>query len=200
MRKNSVDSSGLPVLALGVCWVATLAVQSATSSKTIEAQIQQGIETQNSFKVQSVTCPKELWHFTQRSWECIGKLPSSETFAIEVSQNQQGRVQWEIPQSKVVLNLAQLEEHFQTTLKSQTGVLPTVHCGDFYRLNQPGDRFQCKVLRKNQSSLIVVTVDDARNVSWQEVLPDLASQPRSTTPSSTMAVSLTSLSPAISSK
>jgi len=44
-----------------------------------------------------------------------------------------------------LLNLAILEAHFQEEIASELGVQATIDCGSTYRVNRPGDSFECAV-------------------------------------------------------
>ncbi|NET33086.1 MAG: DUF4333 domain-containing protein [Cyanothece sp. SIO1E1] len=146
---------------------------------TIEAAIQAEIEQQGRrLSVRFVDCPENIQPKAEGHFRCVAELEKPEgTFAIHVTQqDSQGSVTWEIPNSKVMLNLERLEHRFQETLSQEVGILPmpTIDCGDTYRANQPGDAFECDVVGNvtdgaDRLEAILVRADAQGNLQWQEI-------------------------------
>jgi hypothetical protein len=90
-------------------------------------------------------------------------------------QDENGTITWEIPNSKKVLNLTRLETYFQRELAGETQSTPVVLCGEArYRLNKPGDRFECEVMNATTASQeeierIIVQINARSDVDWQQV-------------------------------
>ena len=82
---------------------------------------------------------------------------------------------WDVPSSKVLINLASLEEKIQEDIKDAVGKRLAVDCGDTYRVNQRGDTFECDVVGAGTVSsgrvvAILVKVAGDSNLEWQEVI------------------------------
>lgn len=150
----------------------------------IAVKIQTELGQRENLPVQTVTCPKAIALAPQSTFQCTGELESGAPFVVEVTQTERPEdVQWKVPNSKGILNLGDLEKHFQTTIGAETAAVPVVNCGDNYRLNRAGDRFECRVLNgilsdQTRVEKVVVTIDAEQNVSWQQVRqPLVAAQP-----------------------
>ncbi len=127
--------------------------------------------------VNDVNCParKSAEHVLR----CEVELESGQYTPVIVQSLAPGemdeRPTWEIPNSRALLNMRLLEDIFQAELRQETNGLPVVMCGRSpYRLNQPGDRFECRVRNgrlghDKRIERIVVTVDSQQNLAWQQV-------------------------------
>jgi len=146
----------------------------------VETQIQSQLSSQKGISLKAVLCPQKVIVAKDASFTCIGELNPTGTFPINVTQlDAQGTVKWQIPNSKGLLNLSLLETEFGKAIASDAGIgIPGIDCGGDYRVNKPGDRFECQVINaqpiregQNQSLLtsVVVSLDDAGNVSWQQI-------------------------------
>lgn len=148
-------------------------------SEQIASNIQAELEQAADLSVESVTCPEAIALEPESTFRCTGELASGSTFVIDVTQTDQpGQVSWKVPSSKGLLNLGDLEQHFQKELASETVAVPVVNCGSNYRPNQIGDRFDCRVINgilSDQTKIekITVTVDAQQNVTWQQVRQQL---------------------------
>ncbi|NJN87721.1 MAG: DUF4333 domain-containing protein [Leptolyngbyaceae cyanobacterium SL_7_1] len=143
--------------------------------RQVEAAIQQDIEGRGGIPVKSVECPGKMPIAVGEVFQCQGELAPAGEFIVTVEQQDDyGNVAWDIPSSKGLLNVTKLEALFQEQLGAETESPPVVNCGGVYRVNVPGDSFECKVLNattKTQARIeaILVKVDTQGNVSWQQV-------------------------------
>jgi hypothetical protein len=143
--------------------------------RQVEAAIQQDIEGRGGIPVKSVECPRKMPIAVGEVFQCQGELAPAGEFTVTVEQQDEyGNVAWDIPSSKGLLNVTKLETLFQEQLGAETESPPVVNCGSVYRVNVPGDSFECKVLNattKTQARIeaILVKVDPQGNVSWQQV-------------------------------
>ncbi len=142
----------------------------------IEASILSDIQRQEGITVQDLTCPETVAIAVEDEFFCTGTLePEGESFFVRVEQqDEQGNVFWEVPNSGGLLNLTQLEDHFQTTIQDEIGLETTVDCGGIYRLNQPGESFECRVLNaeiveQRRLEVIQITLDRNGDVNWQQI-------------------------------
>lgn len=163
---------------------------------TVESQLQAELSQQQGITLKSVSCPSHVAIAPTTSFTCTGNLIPAGSFPIVATQGtEQGAITWEIPSSKGLLNLAQLEATFQDAIASETGTQLNIDCGGSYRVNKPGDRFECPVtapttISQGESKLLLVNVtvnvDDQGNVSWQQIRRQQAIA-RATPPSATNA-------------
>lgn len=185
------------VLWAGICTVVLSACGKTLDSQKIEATIKTGIEKQGNFALKSVSCPNQIRLGVGQAFECVGEIDSERRFLITATQqDDQGNIQWQVPNSKGLLNLAKLATYFQQTMQRQLGRQFTIDCGGIYRVNKPGDRFQCQVIKlpkqsaagkaptqqvtektpaitqkgdKFQPDFILVQIDAQGDISWQQV-------------------------------
>lgn len=144
----------------------------------VEAQIQ--AELEQSVPLSAVVCPERVAIAPDTSFTCTGELDPQGTFPIAVTQtDEQGSIEWEVPNSKGLLNLATIESEIEAAIATETnGSEPQLDCGGAYRINLPGDSFECKVadvvpVQAGQTETlllnVVVTLDPQGNVTWQQV-------------------------------
>ena len=164
-------------LALGA--LALSACGNRLDNTAVEAAIQADIERQGRrLSLLAVRCPTDVTRQAGAYFRCVGELDPEGTFTINVTQqDDQGNVTWEVPNSKVMLNLPKVEETIQQGLSEVYGRRALIDCGTAtYRVNQPGDRFQCQVvggLETGGGSLesVLVSIDPDGDLSWQELQP-----------------------------
>lgn len=143
----------------------------------VEDLIQTDLERQGRrLALREVRCPRDVVPQAGAFFRCVGELDPEGTFTINVTQqDNQGTVTWEVPNSKVILNLAKVEAGLQQGLAEALGQRALVDCGEaIYRVNQPGDRFECRVVGgltdgDDSISAILVTINATGNLNWQEL-------------------------------
>ncbi|MEA5463236.1 hypothetical protein VB741_05805 [Leptothoe sp. PORK10 BA2] len=143
----------------------------------IEAIIQNDIERQGRrLSLKSVICPNRVEKQAEAYFRCVGELPDGGQFTINViQQDDQGTLSWDVPSSKVLINLASVEETIQDETKEALGKRLAIDCRDAYRVNQRGETFECDVVgagtvAAGRVESVMVTVDRDGNLGWQEVL------------------------------
>ncbi|MBE9135937.1 DUF4333 domain-containing protein [Nodosilinea sp. LEGE 07088] len=143
----------------------------------VEAAIKADIERQGRrLSIDSVLCPSDITRQAEAYFRCVGELSPEGSFTVNViQQDNQGNVTWEVPNSKALLNLPKIEDSIQQGLSQAYGKRAQIDCGtSTYRVNQPGDRFECQVvgsLETDTSTIesVLVKVDSDGNLSWQEL-------------------------------
>ena len=142
----------------------------------IETAIQGDIERQgHRLQLQGVQCPRHIPRQAEGYFRCVGELKSGGQFTVNVTQqDDQGTVEWDIPNSAMLLNLGKVEADIQTTLTQTLGQRAVVDCGDLYRLNQPGDLFECRVVGgievgAERVETVLVKITPAGDLTWHEV-------------------------------
>ncbi|MDX2240301.1 MAG: DUF4333 domain-containing protein [Leptolyngbyaceae cyanobacterium bins.302] len=195
------------VLWLGVGAIAI--VGCSNDSQKIAAQIQQDITANGGTSLKTVTCPSGVKPEPGKTFECVGEMDNGYTFTITVQpQDDKGTAfTWDVPHAKGLVNVPKLESVIQENLSTEIGSKPTVACGGIYKAVKPGEGFECQITYKllkpapkpaksakgkpakaekpiavTQTEKVTVTTDDSGNVSWQRVLPQIATKPK---PSST---------------
>ncbi|ESA34491.1 hypothetical protein N836_16480 [Leptolyngbya sp. Heron Island J] len=143
----------------------------------IEADIQDDIERQGRrLTLKDVICPNRVVKQAEAYFRCVGELPAGGQFTINViQQDDQGTVIWDVPSSKVLINLAALEEKIQAEIREAVGKSLVVNCRDTYRINQRGDSFECDVvgdgtIAAGRVESVLVKVNGESNLEWQEVI------------------------------
>ncbi|MBE9069938.1 DUF4333 domain-containing protein [Leptolyngbya cf. ectocarpi LEGE 11479] len=143
----------------------------------IEADIQDDIERQGRrLTLKDVICPNRVVKQAEAYFRCVGELPDGGQFTINVTQqDDQGTLDWDVPSSKVLINLASLEEKIQAEIRDAVGKSLAVDCRDTYRVNQRGDSFECDVVgagivAAGRVESVLVKVNGQSNLEWQEVL------------------------------
>ncbi|PSN16531.1 hypothetical protein C7293_02150 [filamentous cyanobacterium CCT1] len=179
-RRNPTFRVMLSKSLLGLLGLGTLGLTACSNrlnTADIEANIQADIERQGRrLTLREVRCPDDVSRQAGAYFRCVGELDPEGTFTINVTQqDDQGNVTWEIPNSTVMLNLPTVEDTIQQGLSQAFGKRALVDCGTaIYRINQPGDRFQCQVvggLETGASTIdsVLVRIDPDGNLSWQEL-------------------------------
>ncbi|MGB3309240.1 MAG: DUF4333 domain-containing protein [Nodosilinea sp.] len=161
---------GLAALGLSAC-------SNRLNTADIEANIQADIERQGRrLSIGAVRCPSDVSPQAGAYFRCVGELEPEGTFTINVTQqDSQGNVTWDVPNSKVLINLPTVEDTIQQGLSQAFGQRAPIDCGTAtYRVNQPGDRFQCQVvggLETGSSTIdsVLVRIGPDGNLSWQEL-------------------------------
>jgi len=142
----------------------------------IEATIKADLERQgHRLSLQDVRCPNQVPRQANHYFRCVGELDSEGTFTINVvQQDNQGTVEWEVPNSKAMLNLVTVEARIAEELGQVVGQRALIDCGHTYRANQPGDRFECQVVGeltdgRDRIDAVLVMAESDGNLSWQEL-------------------------------
>lgn len=167
----------LGLLALGALGLTACGNRLDTAST--EATIKADIERQGRrLSLQAVRCPSDVTRQAEVYFRCVGELDPEGTFTINVTQqDSQGNVTWEVPSSKVLLNLPKVEDTIQQGLSQAYGQRSLIDCGTAtYRANVPGDRFQCQVVGgletgPNTIESVLVRIAADGNLTWQEIQP-----------------------------
>ncbi len=143
----------------------------------IEADIQDDIERQGRrLTLKDVICPNRVAKQAEFYFRCVGVLPDGSEFTVNViQQDDQGTVSWDVPSSKVLINLASLEEQIQDEIRDAVGKSLAVDCRDTYRVNKRGDSFECDVIgagavAAGRVESVLVKVNGESNLEWQEVV------------------------------
>jgi hypothetical protein len=155
---------------------------------TIEATIKADIERQGRrLTLREVRCPTDVTRQAGAFFRCVGELDPEGTFTINVTQqDDQGTVTWDVSNSKVLLNLAKVEEGIQQGLSEALGQQALIDCGEaIYRVNQPGDKFECRIIGglvdgTDTITTVLVTIDATGNLDWQEVRDSGSTDPLAT--------------------
>lgn len=158
-------SSGLVWVGLGAILLVGCSKESDTSK--IEAILKTELEKQNGIALKAVKCPQKLQADPGKEFECTGELNPEGGFFIQVkASGETDKVDWDIPHSWRLLNLAKLETEFQQVLvqaqstnsaaqanaqsdrtdKSKPPLDLKVSCGGGYRVVKPGDSFECQLV------------------------------------------------------
>ncbi len=144
---------------------------------TVEDRIQADLERQGRrLALRDVRCPRDVVPQSGAFFRCVGELDPEGTFTINVTQqDDRGTVTWDVPNSKVILSLPKVEAGIQQGLAEALGQRALVDCGEaIYRVNQPGDRFECRVVGgltdgADSISAVLVTINGTGNLGWQEL-------------------------------
>jgi hypothetical protein len=190
-RRNPTGSSKSMGWRLALGGLGCLALASGCSNRldtsTVEATLKADIERQGRrLSLNAVRCPSDVTRQAGAYFRCVGELNPEGTFTINVTQQDtQGIITWEVPNSKALLNLPKVEDSIQQGLAKAFGKRALIDCGTAtYRVNLPGDRFQCQVvggIEAEATSIqsVLVSIDPDGNLSWQELraTPALAALP-----------------------
>ena len=146
------------------------------NTQQIETDIKADIERQGRrVMLKAVTCPQGVSKQAGSYFRCVGELPTGEFFTINViQQDDTGSVTWDIPSSKALVNLVNLEGDIEKELGKELGQRFTVDCGDVYRINNPGTSFECDIvgdvtIGSDRYESILVKINQQGNIDWQEV-------------------------------
>jgi hypothetical protein len=159
----------------------------------IETDIKADIERQGRrLTLREVRCPDDVIPQVGAYFRCVGELDPEGTFTINVIQDDsQGNVSWEVPNSRVMLNLPKVEANIQEGLTKAFSQRALVDCGsELYRVNQPGDRFECAIIGGLTAGpdiyeSVLVRVDPDGNLNWQEIRQSNPTGPVAATPAAT---------------
>lgn len=143
----------------------------------VESAIKADIERQGRrLSLKAVLCPGDVKRQAEAYFRCVGEVDPEGTFTINVTQqDSEGNVTWEVPNSKALLNLPKVEDSIQQGLSQAYGQRAQIDCGSAtYRVNQPGDRFECQVVGgvttdTSTITAVLVSIDSDGNLSWQEM-------------------------------
>ncbi|WP_171974689.1 DUF4333 domain-containing protein [Leptolyngbya sp. 'hensonii'] len=138
----------------------------------IAEKIKEDLNKQGGVTVKTVKCPEEVNPKSGESFDCRAEIDVTKSFPIRVKlKDNRGNVDWEVLNTKVILNLKGLESQFKEALKTQAGTDVDVKCGTTpYRLNKPGDSFECTMMKQGKPGVILVKLDPEGNVNWNEVI------------------------------
>jgi hypothetical protein len=179
----------LGLLALGALGLGLTSCGNRLNTSDVEATIKADIERQGRrLALKAVLCPSDVTRQAGAYFRCVGELEPEGTFTINVTQtDSQGNVTWDVPNSKALLNLPKVEDKIQQELSQAFGQRALLDCGTAtYRVNQPGDRFQCQVvggLATDTATVdsVLVRIGSDGNLSWQELTTSaVAGQPVTT--------------------
>ena len=142
----------------------------------IEQEIESEVESQSRrLSLAEVRCPRDVYKQSGAYFRCVGYLRPEGEFTINVvQQDSQGRIEWDIPSSQVILNIAKVEETLQQEFAKAFSKRAALNCGDMYRLNQPGEQFECAVVGdvivgQEQITDLLVRIAPEGNLNWYEV-------------------------------
>ncbi|MGD1907032.1 MAG: hypothetical protein ACFB0C_13690 [Leptolyngbyaceae cyanobacterium] len=142
----------------------------------IEAEIKAEIERHGRrISLAEVRCPLNVVRQSGAYFRCVGTLKPEGEFTINVTQmDDAGTVNWDIPNSQIILNLVKLETSIQEDLAKRLTKRAIIDCGAVYRINQPGERFECQIvggldLGTEQLDAILVKVTPEGDLNWHEV-------------------------------
>jgi hypothetical protein len=172
-----------PNVALGLALLTSLTLTACGSgphARQVEQLIQTDIERQGRrLSLKEVRCPRDLPRQPGATFRCVGELDPEGSFTINVTQgDDRGQLTWDVPNSSTLINLAKVETSIQQGLGKALGKAAVIDCGSAtYRLNQPGDRFQCQIVGgltdgPDQLEAVLVTIDPKGNLDWREIRPD----------------------------
>ncbi|MFQ4137708.1 DUF4333 domain-containing protein [Nodosilinea sp. PGN35] len=164
---------------LGLTALGLTACGNHLNTTELEASLKADIERQGRrLTLAAVRCPSDVSRQAGAYFRCVGDLDPEGTFTINVTQqDDQGNVTWEVPNSKVLLNLPKIEDTIQNGLAQVYGKRAQIDCGTAtYRVNQPGDRFQCQIVgglatEVNPIEFVLVSIAADGNLTWQEIQP-----------------------------
>ncbi len=147
----------------------------------IQQEIEAEIESQSRrLSLAEVRCPTNIPKQAGAYFRCVGYLRPEGEFTINVvQQDAQGSIEWDVPSSAVILNLAKVEDQIQQDFAQAFAKRANIDCGALYRLNQPGAEFECEVvggvvLDAEQITTVVVQVDPDGNLNWYEMREAIA--------------------------
>ncbi|MEM6521295.1 MAG: hypothetical protein AAF722_18415, partial [Cyanobacteria bacterium P01_C01_bin.70] len=118
------------------------------NTTAVEQEIESEIESQSRrLSLAEVRCPRDVYRQSGAYFRCVGYLRPEGEFTINVvQQDSQGGIAWDVPSSEVILNMAKVEDTLQQDFVKAFSKRAPLNCGDLYRLNQPGDQFECEVV------------------------------------------------------
>lgn len=159
------------------------------NTNAVEQEIEAEIESQSRrLSISEVRCPRDIYRQAGAYFRCVGYLRPEGQFTINVTQQDtQGNVEWDVPNSQVILNIAKVEEELEESFAEAFSKRASLNCGDLYRLNQPGEEFACEVIggvtvEQVQVTALLVKVDPEGNLNWYEVREAIAPVANASTP------------------
>lgn len=163
----------------GALWIGGLLTLTGCFNRldttAVEREIEAEIESQSHrLSLAEVRCPRDVYRQSGAYFRCVAYLRPEGEFTINVvQQDAQGSIAWDIPNSAVILNMAKVEDQLQQDFAQAFAKRATINCGDLYRLNQPGEEFECAVVggvtvEQDQVTALVVKVDPEGNLNWYE--------------------------------
>lgn len=172
---------GVGAIALGM---AMAGCGGGLNMSAVEAEIKTSIENQGRrLTLQSVQCPNAVPRQADRYFRCVGTIRGGGEFTINVTQqDNQGTLDWDIPNSPVILNLVKVESAIEQGLAQAVGRRAVVDCGAVYRANQPGEVFECQVVGgvvagSDRIDRVVVRMTPEGDVNWYELRDPIAAAP-----------------------
>lgn len=150
-------------------------------TRAVEDELEAEIESQGRrLSLAGVQCPRNVSRQSGAYFRCVGYLRPEGQFTINVVQtDNQGGIEWDVPSSEVILNMAKIEDKLQQDFAQAFAQRASLNCGDLYRLNQPGDEFECEVvggvtLGQEQITALFVKVTPEGDLDWYEVREAIA--------------------------
>ena len=151
------------------------------NTDVIEQEIEAEIESQSRrLSLVEVRCPRDVYRQSGAYFRCVGYLRPEGEFTINVvQQDSQGAIEWDVPNSQVILNMGKVEDTLQQDFARAFAKRASLNCGDLYRLNQPGEQFECEVIGgvtigQEQVTALLVKIDPEGNLNWHEVRQAIA--------------------------
>ncbi|MDB9526200.1 hypothetical protein PN498_09400 [Oscillatoria sp. CS-180] len=151
------------------------------NATAVEQEIEAEIESQSRrLSISEVRCPRNIYRQAGAYFRCVGYLRPEGQFTINVTQrDSQGSIEWDVPNSQVILNVAKIEEDLEQDFAKAFSRRASLNCGDMYRLNQPGEEFECEVVggvtvEQDEITALLVKVDPEGNLNWYEVRDAIA--------------------------
>jgi hypothetical protein len=151
------------------------------NTAAIEQEIEAEIESQSRrLSISEVRCPRDVYRQSGAYFRCVGYLRPEGQFTINVvQQDSQGGIEWDVPNSQVILNMAKIEDKLQQDFAQAFAKRASLNCGAMYRLNQPGEQFECEIVGgatvdQEQITALLVKVDPEGNLNWHEVREAIA--------------------------
>jgi hypothetical protein len=155
MIRQALQHPRSPLIVLSCLLLVTMltACGKTLDVSKIQDAIKEDVIKKGATSLKSVFCPKDVPPEVGKTFECIGELDGGNAFAISVKQEDaEGKVQWDIPNAKGILNLEKLQTLFLESIKTEKGAPPEINCGGIYRAVKPGDSFDCVVTPKPKSA------------------------------------------------
>ncbi len=158
---------------------------------SLETEIRESVIRQGGLSLKTVTCPKDVPLEAGRAVDCVGELDSGELFAIPARQTDApGKVEWDVPNTKGLLNLVKLETLFQETLQTNAGKSLTIECGQGYRSVKPGESFECQIKPSGSKQLTNRSTAQKSQSAKPEIKGKTARKPGSVQPAESILVTI----------
>lgn len=183
------------LLVLGAC-------TNRLDTPEIEAEIKADIERQGRrISLKAVRCPDNVPRQAGAYFRCVGELKPEGEFGINVTQqDEQGNVTWDVPSSEVILNMVKVEAELQEQLAEEFSRRAIVNCDEAYRINQPGERFECDVVGglavgQGQIDSLLVRINPEGDLEWYEQRSAVVPVPSEEAPETSGAAQPTAAAP-----